>query len=95
VVDVADFVAALQAEAYPNAQVTYEAGNLLPFPADLDDSGLRASWVEVCHIRHSATPSTRPVSASNRCYRNPKSTWRSLREIERGLGGSSGFKQIL
>jgi nucleoside-diphosphate-sugar epimerase len=41
VVDVADFVAALQ-EAYPNAQVTYEAGNLLPFPADLDDSGLRA-----------------------------------------------------
>jgi UDP-glucuronate 4-epimerase len=41
VLDVADFVAALQ-EAYPNAQVTYEAGNLLPFPADLDDSGLRA-----------------------------------------------------
>ena len=41
VVDVAGFVAALQ-ETYPEAQVTYEADNLLPFPADLDDSGLRS-----------------------------------------------------
>ena len=41
VVTVADFIGLVQAEA-PHAQLTYQADNLLPFPADLDDSGLRA-----------------------------------------------------
>jgi len=40
VVEVADFVAKLKAEL-PDAQITY-AHNPLPFPADLDDSGLQA-----------------------------------------------------
>ncbi len=40
VVDVADFVAIIK-EEIPGAQITWEAGNLLPFPADLDDSGVR------------------------------------------------------
>lgn len=48
VVDVADFVSALQ-EEFPSAQVTYEAGNLLPFPADLDDSGLRSILGTIPH----------------------------------------------
>jgi nucleoside-diphosphate-sugar epimerase len=48
VVDVAEFVAALKAEL-PDAQVTYEAGNLLPFPADLDDSGLRGILGTIPH----------------------------------------------
>lgn len=48
VVDVADFVAALE-EELPSAQVTHEASNLLPFPADLDDSGLHAILGTVPH----------------------------------------------
>ncbi len=40
VVDVAEFVAVLKA-LYPHAQVTFEQNAPLPFPADLDDSGLR------------------------------------------------------
>jgi nucleoside-diphosphate-sugar epimerase len=40
VVDVADFVKMLQAEA-PKAQVTITPNSPLPFPFDLDDSGLR------------------------------------------------------
>lgn len=40
VVDVGEFVAMVR-ERYPEAQLTYEESNLLPFPADLDDSGLR------------------------------------------------------
>ena len=40
VIDVGDFVAAVKAR-YPNAQLSYNADNLLPFPYDLDDSGLR------------------------------------------------------
>lgn len=40
VVTVQEFVAALQVR-FPNAEITYPDGNLLPFPEDLDDSGLR------------------------------------------------------
>ncbi|MBI1878926.1 MAG: NAD(P)-dependent oxidoreductase [Chloroflexi bacterium] len=48
VVTVADFIAALQAEA-PAAQITCAAGNPLPFPADLDDGGLRAILGDIPH----------------------------------------------
>jgi nucleoside-diphosphate-sugar epimerase len=48
VVDVGDFVAMVKAR-YPEAQLTYTADNLLPFPYDLDDSGLRAILGEVPH----------------------------------------------
>ncbi len=34
---------------YPESQVTCETGNILPFPADLDDSGLRGILDEVPH----------------------------------------------
>lgn len=40
VVDVADFVQMLKAEA-PNAQTTFATNKPLPFPWDLDDGGLR------------------------------------------------------
>lgn len=48
VVEVAKFVAKLQA-MYPHAQVTYAKNAPLPFPADLDDSGLRAILGEIPH----------------------------------------------
>ncbi len=48
VVAVADFVAALKAIA-PGAQITHQADNHLPFPADLDDGGLRAILGDVPH----------------------------------------------
>ncbi len=48
VVAVADFVAVLKAAA-PSAEITYQADNNLPFPADLDDSGLRAILGGVPH----------------------------------------------
>jgi UDP-glucuronate 4-epimerase len=48
VIDVADFVAAVM-ERYPQAQLTHNAGNLLPFPSDLDDSGLRGILGGVPH----------------------------------------------
>jgi len=41
VIEVEAFVERVQA-AVPGSHLTYEAGNLLPFPPDLDDSGLRA-----------------------------------------------------
>lgn len=47
VVTVADFIAALQAEV-PTAQITC-ANNQLPFPADLDDSDLRAVLGDISH----------------------------------------------
>ncbi len=40
VVTVADFVGVLQ-DQFPHAAITWPAGNPLPFPEDLDDSGLR------------------------------------------------------
>ena len=48
VVDVGDFVALLQSK-YPGAQISYEQDNLLPFPADLDDGGLRSILETVPH----------------------------------------------
>lgn len=48
VIDVGDFVAMVK-ERYPEAQLTYAADNLLPFPYDLDDSGLRAILGKVPH----------------------------------------------
>lgn len=48
VVTVADFVAALKAEA-PEAQITSVTGSPLPFPADLDDGGLRAILGDIPH----------------------------------------------
>jgi len=58
VVEVAGFVKALQAEA-PEARITQETKRPLPFPADLDDSGLRRILGDIPHtplpaaIRHS------------------------------------------
>lgn len=40
VVEVSDFVSILK-ELFPNTQVTFEENSPLPYPADLDDSGLR------------------------------------------------------
>jgi nucleoside-diphosphate-sugar epimerase len=48
VVDVAEFVSTLKAIA-PTAQITYQADNHLPFPADLDDGGLCAILGDVAH----------------------------------------------
>ncbi|MCB9150671.1 MAG: NAD(P)-dependent oxidoreductase [Caldilineaceae bacterium] len=48
VVQVADFVAKLKA-MYPQSQVTFEKNAPLPFPADLDDSGLRAILGQIPH----------------------------------------------
>jgi len=48
VINVADFVALLQAEA-PDARITFEAHRPLPFPADLDDSRLRRILGTVPH----------------------------------------------
>jgi UDP-glucuronate 4-epimerase len=48
VVDVADFVAMVK-ERYPNAQLTYNADNILPFPYDMDDSGLASILGKVPH----------------------------------------------
>lgn len=48
VVDVGEFVDLLQTK-YPQAQITYEADNLLPFPSDLDDSGLQGILGKVPH----------------------------------------------
>jgi nucleoside-diphosphate-sugar epimerase len=41
VIDVEDFVATLK-QLYPQAQITCEKNKSLPFPSDLDDSGLRS-----------------------------------------------------
>jgi nucleoside-diphosphate-sugar epimerase len=49
VTTVEEFVALLM-ELYPNAQITNQADNLLPFPADLDDTGLRRLIKTVPHM---------------------------------------------
>ena len=64
IVDVGDFVAMVQAEV-PNSRLTYEAGNPLPFPPNLDDSGLRAI---LGHIPH--TPLQTAIEQSGRLYQN-------------------------
>ncbi|MGI9400998.1 MAG: NAD-dependent epimerase/dehydratase family protein [Rhizobiaceae bacterium] len=48
VIDVQTFVSALS-DLYPQAKITCEEDNILPFPADLDDSGLRTILGEVPH----------------------------------------------
>lgn len=48
VIEVADFVALLR-ELVPGAGITYQVSAPLPFPADLDDSGLRAILGTVPH----------------------------------------------
>ena len=48
VIDVADFLTMLKA-VVPDAQITYDADRSLPFPADLDDSGLRQVLGTVPH----------------------------------------------
>lgn len=48
VTDVAHFVETLN-RLYPDAQVTREEGQRLPFPADLSDSGLRSILSDVPH----------------------------------------------
>lgn len=50
VVDVAEFVNTLGSK-YGNAQISYEPSQLLPFPADLDDSGLRSILGDVPHTQ--------------------------------------------
>jgi nucleoside-diphosphate-sugar epimerase len=48
VIDVADFVAILSAVA-PAAEITFQADNILPFPADLADDGLQGVLKRVPH----------------------------------------------
>jgi UDP-glucuronate 4-epimerase len=50
IVEVGDFVARVQAK-YSEAQITYNADNLLPFPYDLDDSGLQRILGKVPHTK--------------------------------------------
>jgi UDP-glucuronate 4-epimerase len=48
VIDVGDFVQMVK-ERFPEAQLSYNADNLLPFPYDLDDSGLRSILGTIPH----------------------------------------------
>ena len=48
VVTVSDFVGDIQCQ-FPQADITYPEGNPLPFPEDLDDSGLRRIIGEIPH----------------------------------------------
>jgi nucleoside-diphosphate-sugar epimerase len=48
VVTVSEFISALQAQV-PQAQVTCATASPLPFPSDLDDSGLRAILGQIPH----------------------------------------------
>jgi nucleoside-diphosphate-sugar epimerase len=63
IVDVRDFVALLKSD-YPAAQITYNADNLLPYPSDLDDSGLRAILGGMPH-----TPLTAAIDATVGMFR--------------------------
>lgn len=48
VIEVAEFVGVLKG-IYPEAKITFEKNAALPFPADLDDAGLRGILGEVPH----------------------------------------------
>ena len=48
VVDVGEFVELIMTK-YPGAEITYQPDNLLPFPSDLDDSGLQRILGKVPH----------------------------------------------
>ena len=64
VLDVDGFVAALRAAA-PQAAITQETNRPLPFPADLDDSGLRRILGDVPH-----TPLPAAIGASLNLFRS-------------------------
>ena len=64
VVEVADFAAMLNAN-YDGAQITHETGSPLPFPADLDDSGLQGILGSVPHTPL-ATAADETISAFRR-----------------------------
>jgi len=48
VIEVAEFVACLK-QLYPEAQITFEQNNALPFPSDFDDAGIRGVLGSVAH----------------------------------------------
>jgi len=48
VIEVAEFVASLK-QLYPEAQITFEQNNPLPFPSDFDDAGIRGVLGSVAH----------------------------------------------
>ncbi len=48
VIEVAEFVASLK-QLFPEAQITFEQNNPLPFPADFDDAGIQAALGRVAH----------------------------------------------
>jgi nucleoside-diphosphate-sugar epimerase len=50
IIEVADFVKIIQ-EAVPNAHITFTHDSALPFPAELDDSGLRQILGDIPHTR--------------------------------------------
>lgn len=63
VVAVSEFIALLRQMA-PHAQITYDAASRVPFPAELDDSGLRQVLGQVPH-----TPLEKAVGESLRMFR--------------------------
>lgn len=48
VIEVAEFVASLK-QLYPDAQITFEQNNPLPFPSDFDDAGIKGVLNSVAH----------------------------------------------
>ncbi len=48
VIEVAEFVALVK-ELYPDANITFEQNNPLPFPADFDDAGIQGVLQRVAH----------------------------------------------
>jgi len=48
VIEVAEFVATLK-QLYPEAQITFEQNNALPFPSDFDDTGIQSVLASVAH----------------------------------------------
>lgn len=62
VIEVAEYVAVLK-QLYPNAQITFEKNNPLPFPADLDGAGLNGFLGKVPH-----TPLKRAIQSDVEQY---------------------------
>lgn len=77
VLDVADFIALLREEV-PGAAITHDADQPLPFPADLDDSGLRRILGTVPH-----TPLRQAIRESLAMFRELLAQGRiDLRQLE-------------
>ena len=77
VVDVSDFVSALKQEV-PEAQITYETDNPLPFPFDVDITNLRRLLGTVPH-----TPMKTAIQKSLRQYKELLAQNRiDLRQLE-------------